>query len=98
MVVDSSEVINTLRGGITLLDTPSAKVSPRTRSTQVFSGLDAKKEKTEEVLTWWTSLAKIIALVRRAMLGVTLPCDYSTAERGLAAFLRALRMRWTGRA
>jgi len=87
MVVDSSEVINTLRGGgiSTVGYAISEKVSPRTKQNQgLLSGLRRKKEKTEEVLTGEDKSAKIIALVRRAMLGrLTLPCDYSTAERGL---------------
>lgn len=87
MVVDSSEVINTLRGGgiSTVGYAISEKVSPRTKQNQgLLSGLLRKKEKTEEVLTGEDKSAKIIALVRRAMLGrLTLPCDYSTAERGL---------------
>lgn len=87
MVVDSSEVINTLRGGgiSTVGYAISEKVGPRVKQNQgLFSGLRRKKEKTEEVLTGEDKSAKIIALVRRAMLGrLTLPCDYSTAERGL---------------
>jgi cell division GTPase FtsZ len=88
MVVDSSEVINTLRGGgiSTVGYAISEKVSPRTKQQNpgFLSGLMRKKEKTEEVLTGEDKSAKIIALVRRAMLGrLTLPCDYSTAERGL---------------
>ena len=87
MVVDSSEVINTLRGGgiSSVGYAISEKVSPRTKQSQgLFSGLLRKKEKTEEVLTGEDKSAKIIALVRRAMLGrLTLPCDYSTAERAL---------------
>ncbi|MDK2891221.1 MAG: tubulin-like protein CetZ [Methanoculleus sp.] len=87
MVVDSSEVINTLRGGgiSTVGYAISEKVGPRVKQNQgLFSGLVRKKEKTEEVLTGEDKSAKIIALVRRAMLGrLTLPCDYSTAERGL---------------
>ncbi|MCK9299219.1 cell division protein [Methanoculleus sp. YWC-01] len=87
MVVDSSEVINTLRGGgiSTVGYAISEKVGPRTKQNQgLLSGLMRKKEKTEEVLTGEDKSAKIIALVRRAMLGrLTLPCDYSTAERGL---------------
>jgi len=87
MVVDSSEVINTLRGGgiSTVGYAISEKVNPRTKQSQgLLSGLLRKKEKTEEVLTGEDKSAKIIALVRRAMLGrLTLPCDYSTAERGL---------------
>ncbi|KDE56463.1 tubulin/FtsZ family protein [Methanoculleus sp. MH98A] len=87
MVVDSSEVINTLRGGgiSTVGYAISEKISPRTKQSQgIFSSLVRKKERTEEVLTGEDKSAKIIALVRRAMLGrLTLPCDYSTAERGL---------------
>jgi len=87
MVVDSSEVINTLRGGgiSSVGYAISEKISPRTKQSQgLLSGLIRKKEKTEEVLTGEDKSAKIIALVRRAMLGrLTLPCDYSTAERGL---------------
>ncbi len=88
MVVDSSEIINTLRGGgiSTIGYAISEKVSPRAKQSQgFFSGLLRKREKTEEVLlTGEDKSAKIIALVRRAMLGrLTLPCDYSTAERAL---------------
>ncbi|HOF97129.1 MAG TPA: tubulin/FtsZ family protein [Methanoculleus sp.] len=87
MVVDSSEVINTLRGGgiSTVGYAISEKVNPRAKQSKgLLSGLMRKKEKTEEVLTGEDKSAKIIALVRRAMLGrLTLPCDYSTAERGL---------------
>ena len=87
MVVDSSEVINTLRGGGISTDgyAISEKVNPRAKQSKgLLSGLLRKKEKTEEVLTGEDKSAKIIALVRRAMLGrLTLPCDYSTAERGL---------------
>jgi len=44
----------------------------------------AKREANEEVLLGEDRSAKIVALVRRAMLGrLTLPCDYSTAERAL---------------
>ena len=88
MVVDSSEVINTLRGGgiSTVGYAISEKVSPRTKQSQgLLSGILRKRERAEEVLiTGEDKSAKIIALVRRAMLGrLTLPCDYSTAERAL---------------
>ncbi|MDG6257834.1 MAG: tubulin/FtsZ family protein [Methanomicrobiaceae archaeon] len=90
MVVDSSEIINTLRGGgITSIGYATSEViSARTRQKQgIFGGLKGsfkKKEGTEEVLIGEDKSAKIIALVRRAMLGrLTLPCDYSTAERAL---------------
>jgi Cell division GTPase len=46
--------------------------------------LGTKKESNEEVLMGEDRSAKIVGLVRRAMLGrLTLPCDYSTAERAL---------------
>lgn len=90
MVVDSSEIINTLRGGgITSIGYATSEViSARTKQKQgIFGGLKEslkKKEGAEEVLTGEDKSAKIIALVRRAMLGrLTLPCDYSTAERAL---------------
>jgi cell division GTPase FtsZ len=90
MVVDSSEIINTLRGGgITTIGYATSEViSARTKQKQgIFGGLKGslkKKEGAEEVLTGEDKSAKIIALVRRAMLGrLTLPCDYSTAERAL---------------
>ncbi|TAJ44203.1 tubulin/FtsZ family protein [Methanofollis fontis] len=90
MVVDSSEIINTLRGGgITSVGyAVTEMVSERTKKKRgLFGGLKeslSKKEKTEEVLMGEDKSAKVIALVRRAMLGrLTLPCDYSTAERAL---------------
>lgn len=90
MVVDSSEVINTLRGGgISSVGYAITEVvSERTKKKKgLFGGLRdtfSKKEDSIEVLTGEDKSAKIIALVRRAMLGrLTLPCDYSTAERAL---------------
>jgi cell division GTPase FtsZ len=90
MVVDSSEIINTLRGGgITSIGYATSEViSPRTKQKKgLFGGLKdsiKKKEAAEQVLMGEDKSAKIIALVRRAMLGrLTLPCDYSTAERAL---------------
>jgi cell division GTPase FtsZ len=95
MVVDSSEIINTLRGGgISSVGYAITEVmSKRTKQKKgIFGGLkdtiskttSGKKEATEEVLLGEDKSAKIIALVRRAMLGrLTLPCDYSSAERAL---------------
>ena len=95
MVVDSSEIINTLRGGgISSVGYAITEVmSKRTKQKKgIFGGLKdtigkattGKKEPTEEVLLGEDKTAKIIALVRRAMLGrLTLPCDYSSAERAL---------------
>jgi len=95
MVVDSSEIINTLRGGgITSVGYAISDVlSKRTKQQRgIFGGLKenikdtlgGKKEANEEVLMGEDRSAKIVGLVRRAMLGrLTLPCDYSTAERAL---------------
>jgi len=91
MVVDSSEIINTLRGGgITSVGyAVSEVVSKRTKQQKgLFGGLKdkfgGKKDANEEALMGEDRSAKIVALVRRAMLGrLTLPCDYSTAERAL---------------
>ncbi|WP_421910178.1 tubulin/FtsZ family protein [Methanolacinia petrolearia] len=88
MVVDSSEVINTLRGGgvSSVGYAISDKVTQSVKQKKgLLGGLSVKKkENTEEVLTGEDKSAKIIGLVRRAMLGrLTLPCDYTTAERAL---------------
>ncbi|WFN34597.1 tubulin/FtsZ family protein [Methanogenium sp. S4BF] len=90
MVVDSSEIINTLRGGgvSTIGYAVSETVSKSTKQKQGFAGglLKGlkKREAAEEVLTGEDKSAKIIGLVRRAMLGrLTMPCDYTTAERAL---------------
>ena len=91
MVVDSSEIINTLRGGgITSVGYAISEVeSKRTKQQKgILGGLKdrfgPKKEANEQVLMGEDRSAKIVSLVRRAMLGrLTLPCDYSTAERAL---------------
>ncbi|MBQ3717909.1 MAG: cell division protein [Methanomicrobium sp.] len=88
MVVDSSEIINTLRGGgVTSVGYAiSEKVTKSVQQKKGFLGGFSvkKKEATEEVLTGEDKSAKVIGLVRRAMLGrLTLPCDYTTAERAL---------------
>ncbi|MBN1431920.1 MAG: cell division protein [Methanomicrobiaceae archaeon] len=88
MVVDSSEVINTLRGGgvSTVGYAISDKVTQSVKQKKgLLGGISVKKKETsEEVLTGEDKSAKIIGLVRRAMLGrLTLPCDYTTAERAL---------------
>jgi tubulin-like protein CetZ len=91
MVVDSSEIINTLRGGgITSVGYAISEVlSKRTKDKRGLIGglknkFGAKKDANEQVLLGEDRTAKIVALVRRAMLGrLTLPCDYSTAERAL---------------
>ena len=73
---DSSEIINTLRGGgITSVGYAISEVmSKRTKDKKgIFGGLKdkfgPKKEANEEVLLGEDRSAKIAALVRRAMLG-----------------------------
>jgi tubulin-like protein CetZ len=91
MVVDSSEIINTLRGGgITSVGYAISEVMSKQTKKQrgIIRGIKdkfgGKKEANEEVLMGEDKSAKIVSLVRRAMLGrLTLPCDYSTAERAL---------------
>ncbi|MDR0980319.1 MAG: tubulin/FtsZ family protein [Methanocalculaceae archaeon] len=100
MVVDSSEIINTLRGGgISSVGYAISEAIPMTKSggkssskkdsnSGLLSGILGKKEKKAEphvdIASGEDKSAKIIGLVRRSMLGrLTLPCDYSTAERAL---------------
>ena len=90
MVVDSSEIINTLRGGgISSVGYAISEAIPKNSyaGKQKSGGLFRKKSKSNEPhvdITGDDKSAKIIGLVRRAMLGrLTLPCDYSTAERAL---------------
>ncbi len=95
MVVDSSEIINTLRGGgISSVGYAISEAIPKggrpasKSGGGLLGGLLGKKDKKQEPHIDITSSedksAKIIGLVRRAMLGrLTLPCDYSTAERAL---------------
>ena len=91
MVVDSSEIINTLRGGgISSVGYAISEAIPKTRyakpakSGGIFSRHKDKKNEPHVDITGDDKSAKVIGLVRRAMLGrLTLPCDYSTAERAL---------------
>ena len=100
MVVDSSEIINTLRGGgisavgyaiseaIPMAKNGGKPASKKDSNGGLLSGILGKKEKKAEphvdIASGEDKSAKIIGLVRRAMLGrLTLPCDYSTAERAL---------------
>ena len=95
MVVDSSEIINTLRGGgISSVGYAISEAIPKGGKSSskgsggLLGGLLGKKEKRQEphidIASGEDKSAKMIGLVRRAMLGrLTLPCDYSTAERAL---------------
>ncbi|MCX8172808.1 MAG: tubulin/FtsZ family protein [Archaeoglobaceae archaeon] len=81
MVVDSSEVINTLKGGgITSIGyATSLAESEQKRGFSLF------KKRREEMETIEADKAiKIASLVKRAALGrLTLPCNISSAERAL---------------
>ncbi|MCS7143551.1 MAG: tubulin/FtsZ family protein [Archaeoglobaceae archaeon] len=82
MVVDSSEVINTLKGGgITSIGYATSLAETGTKKGFSFF----KKKKKEEMETIEGDKAiKIASLVRRAALGrLTLPCNISSAERAL---------------
>jgi tubulin-like protein CetZ len=91
MVVDSSEIINTLRGGgITTVGYAITAVSSKEKKTGVSGVITSikdtivRRDRDDEGLLGEDRTAKIISLVRRAMLGrLTLPCDFSTAERAL---------------
>jgi len=95
MVVDSSEIINTLRGGgISSVGYAISEAIPKGGKSSskgsggLLGGLLGKKDKRQEphidIASGEDKSAKMIGLVRRAMLGrLTLPCDYSTAERAL---------------
>ncbi|HJJ35592.1 MAG TPA: cell division protein, partial [Methanocorpusculum sp.] len=88
----SSEIINTLRGGgISSVGYAISEAIPknsysRPAKTGGLFGRHKDKGNNEPHvdITGDDKSAKIIGLVRRAMLGrLTLPCDYSTAERAL---------------
>ena len=93
MVVDSSEVINTLRGGgITSVGYALSAVASKKKQKNVGAIITnirdtiVRKGKEDEGqgLLGEDRTARIISLARRAMLGrLTLPCDFSTAERAL---------------
>ena len=93
MVVDSSEVINTLRGGgITSVGYALSAVASKKKQKKVGAIITnirdtiVRKGKEDEGqgLLGEDRTARIISLARRAMLGrLTLPCDFSTAERAL---------------
>jgi hypothetical protein len=89
-VVDSSDIINTLRGsgitsvGYAITDVMSKSFKQRRGLLGTLKDTLIKREGTEQVLLGDDKSAKIIGLVRRAMLGrLTLPCDYSSAQRAL---------------
>ncbi|MCS7130203.1 MAG: tubulin/FtsZ family protein [Archaeoglobaceae archaeon] len=84
MVVDSSEVINTLKGGgISSIGYATSLAEAEQKKS--FSLFKKKKKEEEEMETIEGDKAiKISSLVRRAALGrLTLPCNIASAERAL---------------
>lgn len=81
LVVDSSEVINTLKGG----GISSIGYATSLAETEQKRGFPFFKKKKEELETIENDKAiKIASLVKRAALGrLTLPCNISSAERAL---------------
>ena len=81
MVIDSSEVINTLRGG-GISSIGYATMLVEERKSKGFSLFRKKKEVEEFVEN--DKATKIASLVRRAALGrLTIPCNIRSAERAL---------------
>lgn len=83
MVVDSSEVINTLRGGgISSIGYATLPIQEKKKGGGIF-GLFRKKE-DPLVTAEEDRSTRIASLVRKAALGrLTIPCDVSSAERAL---------------
>jgi cell division GTPase FtsZ len=82
LVVDSSEVINTLKGGgITSIGYATSLAE--TEQKRGFSFFKKKREEQLETIENDKAI-KIASLVKRAALGrLTLPCNISSAERAL---------------
>jgi len=82
MVVDSSEVINTLRGGgISSIGYATSLAEPESKKK---GKIPFFKRKEEEPIMEDDKAMKIASLVRRAALGrLTVPCNIRSAERAL---------------
>ena len=80
MVVDSSEVINTLRGGgISSIGYSTTSIPQKKKSLFGFF-----KKKEEETIMEDDKATRIATLVRKAALGrLTIPCNIRSAERAL---------------
>jgi cell division GTPase FtsZ len=91
MVVDSSEIINTLRGGgISSVGYAISEVGSQTPEPEkgllnrVLRRGQVEERRPEDKLMGEDRTSRVLSLVRRAMLGrLTLPCEYSTASRAL---------------
>lgn len=91
MVVDSSEIINTLRGGgISSVGYAISEVAEQPTEKErgfidrVMGRKTVDEPRPEEKLLGEDKTTRILSLVRRAMLGrLTLPCEYSTTSRAI---------------
>ncbi|MDD1729151.1 MAG: tubulin/FtsZ family protein [Methanospirillum sp.] len=92
MVVDSSEIINTLKGGgISSVGYAISEVGVQNPEPErgllgrvLRRGPQVEERRPEDKLMGEDRTSRILSLVRRAMLGrLTLPCEYSTASRAL---------------
>jgi len=80
VVVDSSEIINTLRGGGISTVGYAVEEVGNTSSKGLFKRLRKEKSSLDSLDT----TTKITSLTRRAVMGrLTLPCDITSAERAL---------------
>ena len=91
MVVDSSEIINTLRGGgissvgyaISEVGGPAQEPDKSLLGRVLRRSQDVER-RPEDKLMGEDRTSRVLSLVRRAMLGrLTLPCEYTTASRAL---------------
>ena len=91
MVVDSSEIINTLRGGgISSVGYAISEVGSQIPEPErgllgrVLRRGQVEERRPEDKLMGEDRTSRVLSLVRRAMLGrLTLPCEYTTASRAL---------------
>ncbi len=90
MVIDSSEIINTLRGGgisslgYAISEISDAEFEPERGIGKLFRRQTRREERPEDKLIGADKASRTLSLVRRAMLGrLTMPCDYTTAARAL---------------
>ncbi len=91
MVVDSSEIINTLRGGgISSVGYAISEVAEQPMEKErgfidrVMGRKPTEEPRPEEKLLGEDKTTRILSLVRRAMLGrLTLPCEYTTSSRAI---------------
>lgn len=84
MIVDSSEVINTLKGGGITSIGYATTLAQEEKSTSKGKGLLGRFKKEEKSMMDDDRSMKIASLVRRAALGrLTIPCNIRSAERAL---------------